>query len=365
MDFRTVFQLRSKKVWWLDVIFYFVVSLLMATIICYFVFVIKNAIQKQEIEKLETDLLLVGTDEQKEQEAQVILYKKKINDFTKLIENHEFASNVFAFMEENSQPNVWFRQFNLDAKNSQVQLTGETESMDAFSRQTATFEKNEYVKNLGTLNSSATESSKINFNFSLTLKPEIFSYILNTKNKEKIEKEENIVVISSSLAEVTNLSEEDETENQQEGEEIGIETEKSSEKQIFSFDIPLNPEVIGMINQANHTILISLPPGTNFKNITPIIFFSDKATVYPESNTPQDFSNPIIYKVTAEDGSIQEYMVTARISQAQQTIENQEKSGLSGIVKMFLVIAGVSFMSIIGLTIFLLIKNKIISATKK
>jgi hypothetical protein len=122
MDFSIIFQLRNKKFWWLDVIFYFVISLLVATVLCYFIFIIKNGILKKDIENQVVALQTVGTSQQKDYEKEVILYQRKINDFTKLFKNHEFASNVFVFMEHQTEPDVWFKQFNLDKDGAQVQL---------------------------------------------------------------------------------------------------------------------------------------------------------------------------------------------------------------------------------------------------
>ena len=38
MDLSAIFQIRTKKFWWMDVIFYFVISLLVATVFCYGIF---------------------------------------------------------------------------------------------------------------------------------------------------------------------------------------------------------------------------------------------------------------------------------------------------------------------------------------
>lgn len=161
----------------MDVIFYFAVSLLITTIFCYVIFLTKNSFQREDIGKTMVALQTVGTNEQKEQEKEVITYQSKINDFTNLLENHEFSSNVFAFMQGQTMSNVWFKQFSLDGKNSGVQLSGEADDLAAFSRQVATFEKNEYVKSVGTLSSALGGSSKIGFNISLILDQKIFSYL--------------------------------------------------------------------------------------------------------------------------------------------------------------------------------------------
>ena len=177
MDFSVIFQLRTKKFWWMDVIFYFVISLLISTILCYLIFLTKNSFQREDIKKEIAALQTVGTNQQKEHEKEVVDYQKKIGDFTGLLNGNEFASNVFVFLQAQTMPNIWFKQFTLDAKNNAVQLSGESDDMDGFSRQVAVFEKNKYVKNIGTLNSSPGDLARVEFNLNLTLDQNIFSYL--------------------------------------------------------------------------------------------------------------------------------------------------------------------------------------------
>jgi len=180
MDFSAVFQLRTKKFWWMDVIFYFVISLLIATLLTYVVFLAKNSLLRTDIKKETAALQTVGTEQQKEYEANVLNYQKKINDFSGLLKNHEFATNVFAFMQGQTMPNIWFKQFSLDGKTNNVQLTGESDDMDSFSRQVSVFEKNKYIKSVATLNSALGESARIDFNINLVLDQNIFGYIAST-----------------------------------------------------------------------------------------------------------------------------------------------------------------------------------------
>ncbi|MCX6718707.1 MAG: hypothetical protein NTY81_03870 [Candidatus Staskawiczbacteria bacterium] len=183
MDFSAIFQLRNKKFWWMDVIFYFVISLLIATVLCYLIFLIKNNLQREDIKKETLALQTVGTYQQNEYEKNVIDYRNKINDFSELFKNHEFASNVFVFAQKQTMQNVWFKQFSLDEKNSAVQLSGEADDMDSFSRQVAIFENEgnkKYIKSIGTLNSTLGESARISFNIDLVLNQNIFDYISDT-----------------------------------------------------------------------------------------------------------------------------------------------------------------------------------------
>ena len=180
MDFSAIFQIRTKKFWWMDVIFYFVISSLIATALIWVIFLVKDGMINKQIDATKTALLTVGTQLQKSQESDVISYQKKINDFTNLLKSHEFASHVFNFMQAQTMPNVWFKQISLDERSNSVQLSGESDSMDAFSRQVATFERNTYVKNIASLNSSLGGSARVGFNISLQMDKNIFSYVSST-----------------------------------------------------------------------------------------------------------------------------------------------------------------------------------------
>ena len=46
----------------------------------------------------------------------------------------------------------------------------------------------------------------------------------------------------------------------------------------------------------------------------PTITVSEKASISPSNNLTQDFSNPVIYAVTAEDSSMQNYTVTVVVA---------------------------------------------------
>ena len=174
MDFNTIYQLRTKKFWWKDVIFYFVISLLIATILCYLIFSAKIFLQNKALKDLDVALETVGTDQQKDYEKTVSDYQKKIDDFIVLIKNREFASSVFSFMEQQALPNVWFDNFTMNKKDGEVGLSGEADSMAAFSRQVATLEKNEYIKKITVLNASLGISGRAEFNLNITMNPKLF-----------------------------------------------------------------------------------------------------------------------------------------------------------------------------------------------
>jgi hypothetical protein len=174
MDFGIIYQLRTKKFWWIDTIFYFVVALLLATIICYLIFTTKISFQEKRLKDLENSMANVGTAQQKELESKVLDYQKKIDNFAILLQNHKIPTNIPDFLEKTTLPNVWFYTFLITAKISGIQLSGEAENMPTLSRQISIFEGNELVKTISDLSSEITSSGRVRFSVNLSFDPNIF-----------------------------------------------------------------------------------------------------------------------------------------------------------------------------------------------
>jgi hypothetical protein len=82
--------------------------------------------------------------------------------------------------------------------------------------------------------------------------------------------------------------------------------ELSSQKVITDLSIS---GIDATINQTSFTIILSISE-TNLTALVPTISISVNATIDPASGTSQDFTNPITYTVTAEDGSTVDYIVS-------------------------------------------------------
>jgi eukaryotic-like serine/threonine-protein kinase len=89
----------------------------------------------------------------------------------------------------------------------------------------------------------------------------------------------------------------------------------SSTKSISSFLLEksnnpntLDGDIAGFIS--GDTITFSIPAQSSLTQLIPTITITGKA-IQPGSGSPRDFSNPMIYTVTAEDGSTQNYTVIA------------------------------------------------------
>ena len=86
-------------------------------------------------------------------------------------------------------------------------------------------------------------------------------------------------------------------------------------KEITSFEFKAFAQK-GTINRITKTIVLNLSSGASVTSITPTIAISSKATVRPATGVAQDFTKPVKYTVTAEDGSTAVYTVTVNVAQS-------------------------------------------------
>ncbi len=330
MDLEAIFQIRTKKFWWMDVILYFSVSVFVAAIFCWLIFWAKNGIQQSQINDWKDKLQTVGTDAQKEQEKTVLDYQRKIDDFNKLFNNHQFASYAFAFMQAETMQNVWFKQFSLDRSSSQVQLTGESDDFDSLAHQVATFEQNKYVKNFGNLTSSKDASTaKVQFNFSLSLDSALFK--------------------DSSFAAALQPATSSEVSTQPAQPPVVL-TQNNNQKMITSFNLMITPEITGLIDQTNYIITLNVPSGTKINSVSPQIVVSPGAVVSPSSGVVENFNNSVTYTVIASDNSVQAYKTVVNYLPAtpkKPAKSSNESSWIIFSVLIFIVIlsaGGISFL---------------------
>lgn len=89
-----------------------------------------------------------------------------------------------------------------------------------------------------------------------------------------------------------------------------IQLAPNTETDITSFEIPelISPATI---NYSLHTVMAGVPFGTDLRHLVPSIGISEGAAINPASGVVTDFSAPVIYTVTADDGiSTQDWTVS-------------------------------------------------------
>jgi pectate lyase len=85
----------------------------------------------------------------------------------------------------------------------------------------------------------------------------------------------------------------------------------SAAKDITAFVLSASQMGAAVINATAGTVGVTMPIGTNLSNITPTtLTISANATISPTSSTPRDFSVPVAYTVTAQDGTTKNWTIT-------------------------------------------------------
>ena len=176
MENNTIYQQKDRS-WIADVLFYLAFAALALVVFFYAVFFLKAQMQFNQIAKIDEKISAYGTSEQKEHEQQIHDYKKRIDDFAGLLENHGMSSNIFSFLEANTLAGVVFSGFTLSGPDRQMRLSGEAQDMQTLGRQFGIFEASkEYVDTITVFNSQTLPSKKTAFVFNLSLKPKMFEY---------------------------------------------------------------------------------------------------------------------------------------------------------------------------------------------
>ncbi|MBD1260877.1 leucine-rich repeat domain-containing protein [Maribacter polysiphoniae] len=98
---------------------------------------------------------------------------------------------------------------------------------------------------------------------------------------------------------------------------------KSSEKQITSFvfrsaNTIFQTDLVATIDEENKTIDVTVPPDADVLSLLPEIMISEAATI--DKTTAQNFTQPVIYMVTAEDGSTATYTITVHFPLTQRQV---------------------------------------------
>ncbi len=97
--------------------------------------------------------------------------------------------------------------------------------------------------------------------------------------------------------------------------------ELSADKYLIQFHLPISgdPSVLEETHIGDDTVSINIPPGVSLSNITPTISFVGKS-ISPSTTSSEDFTKPVRYTITAQDGSTKTYVVSVRFFSSTKNI---------------------------------------------
>ncbi len=98
----------------------------------------------------------------------------------------------------------------------------------------------------------------------------------------------------------------------------------SDKNAILSFSLPGQASAT-TINNDSLLVNISFPSGADITSLIPSgVSINNLATILPDTTLAQDFSVPVMYKVTAEDGSVADWAVNVGIQGSEPQLANSD-----------------------------------------
>jgi hypothetical protein len=108
-------------------------------------------------------------------QSQLINFYSQITNLQTLLQSHVLTSQFFAWLEQNTEANVYYQSFAL-ATGNQITLTGAANTEADVNQQVAIFENSPEVSSVGVSNVAApqTPGGKWSFNTTLIMNPSVF-----------------------------------------------------------------------------------------------------------------------------------------------------------------------------------------------
>jgi len=156
--------------------FLFYLFLIASIVLIFGSLILKQKIStaQSEVKKVKEQITKIRKDKNEILEKETLTLVNKIKDFSELLEVHKINSNFFKILENLTHPNVWFTKLILNNKNSQVQLIGQTSSLEVLGQQMQIFSQNENIKELNLAQISFEKDGKVNFTLNFIADSKIF-----------------------------------------------------------------------------------------------------------------------------------------------------------------------------------------------
>jgi hypothetical protein len=174
MPIQIIPKSEEKQPFWLNFLFYFSLLLVVLAVSSYFLLGhLKNKAEKR-YDDLVLQLSQTATGEEKSLEKQIFETKKKVDNFSLLLNNHKYASQAFPLIEKLTHPDVFFSSFQMNVSTGEVMLTGVTENFQTLAQQIAALKGEKDISSLE-LSGLSSENGKISFTLNFILSQEVFN----------------------------------------------------------------------------------------------------------------------------------------------------------------------------------------------
>ena len=169
-------KIETKLPTLLNILFYFALILLIISLLSLLALFLFQKNSKKILQNIEEKIAEKGTPEERALEGKIILYQKKINDFSDLLNSHQANLKFFTSFEGLTHPKIFFSKVDLKISEGKVILSGTAENFEVLGQQFLIFKKENFIKNINLTKISIGEEGEIDFSLELTFEPEKFKY---------------------------------------------------------------------------------------------------------------------------------------------------------------------------------------------
>lgn len=163
----------KKTPQWQNFVSYFCYALLIAVILGYAALFYFEGKAIGALQDLEEKIAQVATKEDRAAESRILTAKKRINDFSKLLQDHKKSSNFFTFLEEHTLPKIWLTKVELDTEGAQALISGQAPDFKTLGQQILIFQQQGQIQNVDLINLSIGKKGETEFSFYLYLNSQI------------------------------------------------------------------------------------------------------------------------------------------------------------------------------------------------
>jgi len=184
----------AKLPLWQNILFYFSIGLALSVLAAYGVLYHFTQKATEDAKNIDTSIQQGKTPQMLSLENQVKSYRDMVNNFSSLINNHEFSSNFFGnfeqktgILEKLTHPKVSFSGMDFNADGNSVSLSGLTDDFKIIGQQIALFKSERMINSVILSKVEKNKDGKIEFTLEIRFSPELLKSFCGNGIKEGAE----------------------------------------------------------------------------------------------------------------------------------------------------------------------------------
>jgi hypothetical protein len=174
MSIQIIPRSEEREPFWLNFLFYLSLFLVALAAASYFIFGSLGKKAETKYGDLVLQLAKASTPEEVASENYLFEAKRKIDNFSLLLDNKRYSSQSFAFLEGVTHPKVSFSVFGLDVLSGKISLSGKTDNFQTLAQQVAVLKSQKTVSDLELSGLSLGKDGEILFSLNFILDQKIF-----------------------------------------------------------------------------------------------------------------------------------------------------------------------------------------------